>query len=160
MYTYLTIQTILIIPGMLSQSNHSAACTCINATVLRASTTIAARGDSGRLTYHFVRILARGLREMRAVLHVQQLLCVMACRPNLFHGSRRGGETEARAESFLRSSSLDALTGSWSANSRLVLQTDYASISRCDNQVLDEHASLLHASFMWWCGTTAVSEPG
>ena len=152
MYTYLTIQTTLISPGMLSQSNHSAACTCTNATVLRASTTIAARGDSERLTYHFVRILAHGLRETRSLLkgkhHVQQWLCVMACRPNLRHGSRRGSEAEARSESFLRSSSLDGLTGSWSASSWLVLQTDYVSICRCDNQVLDEHASLLHASFM------------
>ena len=107
---------------MLSQSNHSAVCTCTNATVLRASTMIAARRDSERLTDYFVRILAHGLREMRSLLkgkhHVQQWLCVMACRPNLRHGSRRGSETEAKAESFLRCSSLDGLTGSWSASSR------------------------------------------
>ena len=38
--------------------------------------------------------------------HVQQYLCVVACRQNLRHGSRSGNKKEARTESFIRSRSL------------------------------------------------------
>ena len=89
------------------------------------------------LTTRSVIILAHGLHAMRSLLkggkYVQQWCCVMACRPNLRHGSRKGSQTEARADFFL--STQDGLTGSWSESSRLAHDSPQAAGCRAFNVV-------------------------